>query len=227
MHGCTHLLLSFFRDGSRIAQLNGYGRNAVKITFEGQENLTPFRYITGNQQTGKQAAEEASFNAGDALTLVDIGNNIQGASDNAPKHTLLAGAQRDSLMQESGVLSDYRVVMAHTLSGEDLRRANEEGFDLKNMSPEESVTILDKVKAEMAKGGTVIRGYNDDLDGGILEDAGNAGLKQMITKALESQDLPVTDENISAGQNAVTLAGELDKPTESRIAYMIEAPIIS
>ena len=215
-------MLSFFRDGSRITQLNGYGRNAVKITFEGQENLTPFRYITGNQQTGKQAAEEASFNAGDALTLVDIGNNIQGASDNAPKHTLLAGAQRDSLMQESGVLSDYRVVMAHTLSGEDLRRANEEGFDLKNMSPEESVTILDKVKAEMAKGGTVIRGYNDDLDGGILEDAGNAGLKQMITKALESQDLPVTDENISAVQNAVTLAGELDKPTESRIAYMIE-----
>ena len=53
----------------------------MKITFEGQENLTPFRYITGNQQTGKQAAEEASFNAGDALTLVDIGTNIQGASD--------------------------------------------------------------------------------------------------------------------------------------------------
>ncbi|MBP1586238.1 MAG: hypothetical protein ILP17_11160, partial [Lachnospiraceae bacterium] len=31
-----------------------------------------------------------------------------------------------------------------------------------------------------------------------------------------------TDENISSVQNAVTLAGGLDEPTESRIAYMIE-----
>ncbi|MBO7356685.1 MAG: hypothetical protein J6U50_08635, partial [Lachnospiraceae bacterium] len=194
----------------------------MKITFEGQENLTPFRYVSNDKPAGKQAAEEAVFSAGDALTLVDIGNNRQGTAGEVSKHTLLAGAQRDALVQESGVLSDYRIVMAHTLSGEDLRKANEEGFDLKNMSPEESVTILDKVKAETAKGGTVIRGYNDDLDGDVLASEGNAGLKQLIRKALESQDLPATDENISSVQNAVTLAGGLDEPTESRIAYMIE-----
>ena len=194
----------------------------MKITFEGQENLTPFKYITGNQSAGKQVSEEAAISAGGALTLVDIGNNQANVSGDSSKHTLLAGAQRDALVQESGVLSDYRIVMAHTMSGDDLRKANEEGFDLKNMTPEESVTILDKVKAETAKGGTVIRGYNDDLDGDVLASEGNAGLKQIIRKALESQDLPVTDENISSVEKAVTLAEELDEPTESRIAYMIE-----
>ena len=193
----------------------------MKITFEGQENLTPFKYITGNQPAGKQISEEA-VSAGGVLTLVDIGNNQAMPAGDSSKHTLLAGAQRDALVQESGVLSDYRIVMAHTMSGEDLRKANEEGFDLKNMTPEESVTILDKVKAETAKGGTVIRGYNDDLDGDVLASEGNAGLKQIIRKALESQDLPVTEDNISSVEKAVTLAEELDEPTESRIAYMIE-----
>ncbi|MCR4792289.1 MAG: DUF6240 domain-containing protein [Lachnospiraceae bacterium] len=193
----------------------------MKITFEGQDNITPFKYI-GNAPAEKQASEEAGFNAVSMSAQVSIGNNPGAAFSDASKHTLLAGARRDAAVQESGVLSDYRIVMAHTLSGDDLRKAYEEGFDLKNMSSEDSVTILDKVKAEAAKGGTVVRGFNDDLDGEVLESGANAGLESIIKNALASHDLPATEDNISEVGNAIALAADLDAPAESQIAYMIE-----
>ena len=194
----------------------------MKITFEGQENITPFKYINNTPHAGKQVAEEAGFSMDDMAAQVSFGENPGAGFLDASKHTLLAGAGRDAAVQESGVLKDYRVVMAHTLSGEDLKKAYEDGFDLRNMSPDDTVTILDKVKAEAARGGTVIRGYNDDLDGSVLESEGYAGLESMIRDALISQDLPVSQENMSEVAKTVTLAKDLDAPTENQIAYMIE-----
>lgn len=194
----------------------------MKITFEGQENITPFNFIGRGPSAGKQIPDESGFSVDSPAAGVDIGNPAQAGFSDSQKHTLLAGAGRDAMIQESGVLTDYRVVMAHTLSGEDLKKAYEDGFDLKNMSAEETVTILDKVKAEAAKGGTVIRGYNDDLTDEVLGSLENAGLESMIKNALVSQDLPVTDENILDIKKAVSLAQDLEAPGESQIAYMIE-----
>ena len=176
----------------------------MKITFEGQDNSTAIKYIN-NVPSGKQKSAETSFSPENMSALVDIGSaQIPQGADG--KHTLLAGIKKDAAASEAGVLSDARIVMAHTMSGDDLRKANEDGFDLKSMNSEDSVTILDKVKAETAKGGTVIHGYNDDLDGSVLESVGNAGLESVIKKALMSEDLPLTDENFKDVKNAVSLA---------------------
>ena len=192
----------------------------MKITFEGQDNSTAIKYIN-NVPSGKQKSAETSFSPENMSALVDIGSaQIPKGADG--KHTLLAGIKKDAAASEAGVLSDARIVMAHTMSGDDLRKANEDGFDLKNMNSEDSVTILDKVKAETAKGGTVIHGYNDDLDGSVLESVGNAGLESVIKKALMSEDLPLTDENFKDVKNAVSLASELESPAESEAVYMIE-----
>ena len=192
----------------------------LKITFEGQDNSSAIKYIN-NVPSGKQKSAETSFSPENMSALVDIGT-AQIPQGEGGKHTLLAGIKKDAAASEAGVLSNYRVVMAHTMSGEDLRKANEDGFDLKNINSEDSVTILDKVKAETAKGGTVIKGYNDDLDGSVLESVGNAGLESVIKKALLSEDLPLTDENIKDVKNSVSLASELESPAESEIIYMIE-----
>ncbi len=196
------------------------GRFDLKITFEGQDNSTAIKYIN-NIPSGKQKSAETSFSPENMSALVDIGT-AQIPQNADGKHTLLAGIKKDAAASEAGVLSDYRVVMAHTMSGDDLRKANEDGFDLKNLNSKESVTILDKVKAETAKGGTVIRGYNDDLDDSILESAGNTGLEGIIKNALMSEDLPLTDENIKDVRNAVSLVSGLEKPAESETVYMIE-----
>ncbi len=192
----------------------------LKITFEGQDNSGAIKYIN-NVPSGKQKSAETSFSPENMSALVDIGT-AQIPQGEGGKHTLLAGIKKDAAASEAGVLSDYRVVMAHTMSGDDLRKANEDGFDLKNMNSEESVTILDKVKAETAKGGTVIRGYNDDLEGSVLESVGNAGLEGIIRDALMSEDLPVTGDNIKDVKNTVSLALELERPKESEAVYMIE-----
>ncbi|MBP5553465.1 MAG: hypothetical protein J6X94_01195 [Lachnospiraceae bacterium] len=192
----------------------------MKITFEGQDNSTAIKYIN-NVPSGKQKSAETSFSPESMSALVDIGT-AQLPQGEGGKHTLLAGLKKDAAASEAGVLSDARIVMAHTMSGRDLRKANEDGFDLKSMNSEESVTILDKVKAETAKGGTVIKGYNDDLSGSVLESMGNAGLEGIIKNALMSEDLPVTGENIKDVKNTVSLASELESPKESEAVYMIE-----
>ncbi len=194
----------------------------MKITFEGQDNSQALKYIKNNTQ-GKQIGKGDMLSPESMSALVDIGNgnNLQIPGEEG-KHSLLAGAARDAVVQDAGVLKNYRVVMAHTMTGEDLRKAEEDGFDLRNMTPDESATILDKVKAETAKGGTVIRGFNDDLDDAVLESAGNRGLDSVVKKALAEQDLPATNENIREVSNAVDLAGQLEAPTDTEKAYIIE-----
>ncbi|MBO6007066.1 MAG: hypothetical protein J6P78_00705 [Lachnospiraceae bacterium] len=194
----------------------------MKITFEGQDNSQALKYIKNNTQ-GKQIQKGDMLSPESMSALVDIGNaNTLQIPGEEGKHSLLAGAARDAAVQDSGVLKNYRVVMAHTMSGEDLRKAEEDGFDLGNMSPEESVTILDKVKAETAKGGTVIRGFNDDLDDAVLDTAGNRGLDSVVKKALAEQNLPATKENIREVSATVDLAAQLEVPTDSEKAYIIE-----
>ena len=199
----------------------------LKITFEGQDNSQALKYIKNNTQ-GKQISKEDMLSPENMSALLDIGggNNLQIPGEEG-KHTLLAGAVRDASVQETGVLKNYRVVMAHTMSGEDLRKAEEDGFDLKNMTPDETVTILDKVKAETAKGGTVIRGFNDDLDDAVIESSGNRGLESVVKKALAEQNLPLTDENIREVSNTVDLAGNLEAPGDSEKAYIIENDLSS
>lgn len=194
----------------------------MKITFEGQDNSQALKYVKNNNQ-GKQIGKGDMLSPESMSALVDIGNgnNLQIPGEEG-KHSLLAGAARDAVVQDAGVLKNYRVVMAHTMTGEDLRKAEEDGFDLRNMTPDESATILDKVKAETAKGGTVIRGFNDDLDDAVLESAGNRGLDSVVKKALAEQDLPATNENIREVSNAVDLAGQLEAPTDTEKAYIIE-----
>ena len=194
----------------------------MKITFEGQDNSQALKYIKNNTQ-GKQIQKGDMLSPESMSALVDIGNaNTLQIPGEEGKHSLLAGAARDAAVQDSGVLKNYRVVMAHTMSGEDLRKAEEDGFDLGNMSPEESVTILDKVKAETAKGGTVIRGFNDDLDDAVLDTAGNKGLDSVVKKALAEQNLPATKEHIREVSATVDLAAQLEVPTDSEKAYIIE-----
>lgn len=193
----------------------------MRITFEGQNPSEAVKFINNNKP-GKSEKQDQDFSVNAMSAMVDIGNNqmnIPGLGDE--KHSLLAGVSRDAALGADAI-ENYQVVMTHTLSGEDLKKAEEDGFDLKNMFPEETITILDKVKAEVAKGGAVVSGFNDDLDDSVLSDASNAGLESIINDALKNAGLPVTDENIKAVENAVELASGLTAPSENEMAYMIE-----
>lgn len=73
------------------------------------------------------------------------------------------------LQQEAGnadvaLQQDFMTVMSHTLTAEDYARMKEEGFDLGSMDPEDVVTIVDKIKAELVRSGQNIAGYTDDIE---------------------------------------------------------------
>ena len=119
-------------------------------------------------------------------------------------------------------LKDRMIVMTNTMSPEDLERAYKDGFDISSMSVEESVTILDHIKAVMAQSGSVIAGFNDDIDCSVLKEVtGDTLSDEDIAAALRESDLPDSEENIRKIRDAYDIVKDIDKFPDSSISFMI------
>lgn len=138
------------------------------------------------------------------------------------------GKSSEELMQEAGVLDvatvrNYMTVMSNTMSGEDYQKAIEEGFDPSEMSGEESVTILDHIKAVMAESGQVVAGYNDDLDSDIFtEVTGKTIDTGAVKQLLREVDLPDTADNAKKILEAIDMMKDIDTLPEGSIKYMVD-----
>lgn len=132
------------------------------------------------------------------------------------------------LQEEAGnvdvaVERDYMTVMSHTMSEEDYARMQEEGFDLGSMDPQEVVTIVDKIKAELARAGKNIVGYTDDMDVGKLTAAlGSEVLARSVVDSFRQADVPLTRENLSAISRAWAMNAELMPLGEGSYNYLID-----
>lgn len=117
---------------------------------------------------------------------------------------------------------NFNAVMSNSMSGKDFLAMEEEGFDVYSLEPEEVVTILDEIKVNLARSGKQIAGYNDDLSVEQLEEAtGSSSHARQIAKALKQADAPVTEENISRVEEAVSQALSLKEPGDGNIAYLL------
>lgn len=117
---------------------------------------------------------------------------------------------------------DGLIVASNTMSDEDYAKMLEDGYEPSEMTPEETVTILDKIKAELVKSGKHIAGYTDDLDMATLTEAvGSQGLALSLQRAFESADIPVTEENVDKVMQALEMAQSLHAPTEGELYHML------
>ncbi|MCR4617471.1 MAG: DUF6240 domain-containing protein [Lachnospiraceae bacterium] len=166
----------------------------------------------------------------DSAVRVDIGVPVNfahqeiglDAGDKKGMGKTLTDLRNEAGSIDNDVNRNYRVVLSNTMSGEDYAKACEEGFDLYKTDPEETVTILDRIKAEVAKSGNVIVGYNDSLSSEKLANAlGSETLARGIENSYEGADIPFTDENITEISEAVRLAKSLENPTDEEKAYLI------
>ena len=114
---------------------------------------------------------------------------------------------------ESGMALDaadrknQMAVLSHTTSEEDYAKMQEEGFSLDETTGNTIVTVTDKIKMQIAKGGGDISCFGDDLSKVQLEEmTGSAALAGQLEQKLKEADLPVTEENISECFNAYGLA---------------------
>jgi hypothetical protein len=110
------------------------------------------------------------------------------------------------------------------MSDEDYARMAEKGYDPREMDPQETVTILDKIKAELVKAGCNVAGYTDTLDMDTLAAAvGDRGLAQALQESFEAVDIPLSMENVDKVMQALDLAGSLEMPEEGDYYYMVRS----
>lgn len=131
--------------------------------------------------------------------------------------------QQETSDMDVGVMRDYMTVMSHTLSDADYAKLQEEGFDFGSMDPEEAVTIVDKIKAELARAGKHIVGYTDSMDVGKLAAAlGSEGLAKTVLEKFQEADVPLTRDNLSALSQAWTMSSELQPMEDGTRSYLID-----
>ncbi|MDE7477653.1 MAG: hypothetical protein K2M91_06845, partial [Lachnospiraceae bacterium] len=153
------------------------------------------------------------------------------------------GMTADDIMQQAANSNaqskkDFMIVMSSCVSGEDLQKMQEEGFNPGSVDVETYVTIVDRIKVTLAQAGVEVEGYNDDLDLETIEqivgsrtDAG-ALINQLVDKlssALQQSDMPVTNENIAELVSAVMEASDIGELSEDAMKYLIvngKAPTI-
>ncbi|HAG70344.1 MAG TPA: hypothetical protein DCL38_10300 [Lachnospiraceae bacterium] len=131
------------------------------------------------------------------------------------------------LMSEAGnrnivLEKNMMTVMSNTMSKEDYAEFAKNGYSISDMTVDEQVTSLDKLKASLARSGTVIEGYNDDLtDEQLSEITGNEGLANKIAQALKENDLPVNRENAESMVSAMEKASDIKPFNEETVKYMV------
>lgn len=141
------------------------------------------------------------------------------------------GLTADEIMQQAAntnahAQKDFMIVMSSCVSGEDLQRMQEEGFNPASTDVETYVTIVDKIKVTLAQAGVEIAGYTDDLDVETVEQItgsrtdANALVKE-LSQSLAESDIPVTNENITELAKAVVEALQISGLSDDAIKYLV------
>lgn len=137
------------------------------------------------------------------------------------------GKTTEDVMRDAGQIDvatqrNYMAVMSNTMSDEDFARLQEEGYHPGSMEMETVVTIVDEIKAALAKGGQNIVGYTDDLDLETLTQiTGSAGFAKELIKQFGERDIPVTKENVEDAFKACKSTMQIDGLNDGVVKYMI------
>lgn len=205
----------------------------MNITFQNQNNQNRISDIHKGDYTeavqGSHTKEKSLLTTNDFVNVdfsdksFRIPNALEELHGSREKSRTLADIQSEAAFTDVGISRDYMTLMSHTMSDADYKELSEEGFDFSSMNPEEAVTIVDKIKAELVKSGQHIAGYTDDLDMDTLAAAvGSEALAQSISHSFAQADIPLTQENVVAVGKAWTMASELSAPTEGTYQYMVD-----
>lgn len=137
------------------------------------------------------------------------------------------GRTAEEVMQAAGrqdisLYRNYMTVMSNSMSDEDFAKLQKEGYNPSNMDIEDTVTILDTIKAELIKAGTNVAGYTDSVDmEQLAEITGSMAYAQQLTQAFATEDVPMTSETASMAMEAFARGSELTELSEGAAKYMV------
>ncbi|MDE6688205.1 MAG: hypothetical protein K2K17_12905, partial [Lachnospiraceae bacterium] len=180
-------------------------------------------HVHGSHNNAAREAGGSVHKAGSRGFSVDFSGGMPGNQAYDKQGKTMEDVMAEAAATDVSLQKDYMTVMSNSMSDEDFARLAEEGYDPGVMEPEEAVTIVDTIKAELAESGTVIAGYNDDIDVETLKKiTGSEVRAQEILDAFHQHDIPVTEKNVQDAQSAMEMAEQVTKQLQSGTKEDIE-----
>ena len=143
-----------------------------------------------------------------------------------PEHEKEKKNPAQQLVKEGNLTAEARrnemAVIANTTTPEDLSKMQEDGFSIFDMKGSTIVTVTDKIKVALAKGGGDVSFGSTMSEAEIAEITGNASVAAQIADALEQKDLPATTENVEDAKAAFEEARSIEGLEASAIQYLIK-----
>lgn len=113
-------------------------------------------------------------------------------------------------------------VYANTTSAQDLQKMQEEGFDPLNTEVETIVTVVDRIKLALAKGGADLSSMGGLSEKKVGTMTGSVFLAKQITTDLKAADIPVDTELEKEIETTVAKAEELQNDISSEsVRYLL------
>ena len=113
---------------------------------------------------------------------------------------------------------DYMTVMSASMSDEDYAKMVATGEKPEAMEVKDAVTIIDKIKLEMARGGADIKGFTDTLDSETIKEL--TGL-ETIAGELAKEDVSVTENMCKEISEVAGMAKELTEMSDEMKIFLL------
>ena len=134
----------------------------------------------------------------------------------------VADVRAKASVKDVSLESNALAVMSNSMSGEDFAKLTKDGFSAADMTPEQTVTVVDKIKATLAASGVEIPGYTDNLSSAEIERiTGSKAAALAIESALTENQLPVSRENVESISDVAKLSEKVTAPTDDAKKYMV------
>ncbi|MGN0351606.1 MAG: DUF6240 domain-containing protein [Roseburia sp.] len=175
-----------------------------------------------NQETTVIPTKKASAAKCDETGSVAVNMREATYGNPAKEEKTFLDQLEESMSMDVTDRKNQMTVLSHTTSPEDYKKMEEEGFSMHSTEGHTIVTVTDKIKVAMAKGGADVS-YGDGISRDEMEEiTGNAAVANQISNALEAADLPVSDENMEDSLEAYEQAGALEPLNEGAMKYMLD-----
>lgn len=138
------------------------------------------------------------------------------------------GTALEEIQQQAGNMDAVQkknemLFAADHTSEKDAAQMEKDGYSLTDSDIHTVVTETDKIKMMLVKAGKDISCFGDGLSRAQLAElAGSPALAQQLAQALETVDLPATEENIAALEETIIMMAQLQTPSEGAMKYMLE-----
>lgn len=195
---------------------------SMNIIFNGT-GQDPKAYLNKDRETTGYRKADSTREVCPAGFALDISGTVMDNSAYADHGRTAEEVMQKAGMEDITARRNYMAVMSNSVSDEDFARLQEEGFHPGSTEIDTVVTIVDKIKAALLKGGKQVVGYTDTIDGeSLARITGSESFARELQKQFAEQDIPLTEENIEETVTTYEQLSSVSALSEDTMRYLVE-----